>query len=306
VDRKGLMENYYDRLKVPIDASDKLIRIQYRRLAKHCHPDLNPDNPKAAEQFRALHVAYTVLSDPEKRQAYNDSLALNVNDSANVNEPYYRHRSQPRPWPYSQPRYTGPRRHMYKPDRPRSSFFNYMVDLTIQELFKGARRNLNIGHICPRCRGKGVLGSGEKCPRCDGYTFLVSYEQLELIIPPGVMPGTMIRVEIGGNYSPSPLLDVLYIGEVLITIKIKDNERFTSRDQHLYITILVPNSLLKEGGKWTLLSPEGGELILTLTIPPDTSSGTVLNLRRQGLKNGASQRRGNLYCTLVADNRETQ
>jgi DnaJ-class molecular chaperone len=116
----------------------------------------------------------------------------------------------------------------------------------------------------------------------------------------------MIRVEIGGSYSPSSLLDVLYIDEVLVTIEIKDNERFTNRDQHLYTTLLVPANLLKEGGKWTLPSPEGGELIINLTIPPGTTSGTVLNLRRQGLKNGASQRRGNLYCTLVADNWEVR
>ncbi|MEI6045109.1 MAG: DnaJ domain-containing protein [Chloroflexota bacterium] len=296
------MENYYERLKVPVDASDNLIKMQYRRLAKHCHPDLNPDNPQASEEFRKLHLAYTILSDSEKRRAYNESLDLKDPNRTNPNGQHHP-RPQPQPWPQGYVRRTGPRRHMYKPDKPRSSFFNYAVDLTIQELFRGARRNLTIGqtHSCPRCRGKGVLGTGEKCFRCGGYTFLVSYEQVELIIPPGILPGTMIRLEIGGSYSPNSLLDALYIDEVLVAIEIRENERFINREQHLYTTIPVPATLLKEGGKWTLAAPEGDELFLSLTIPPNTTSGTILNLRRQGLKNGASQRRGNLYCTLVAE-----
>ena len=174
--------------------------------------------------------------------------------------------------------------------------------MSIQELFKGTRRNLTVGqtHSCPRCRGKGVLGNGDKCPRCAGFTFLVSYEQVELMVPPGVLPGTMIRVEIGEKYSPAPVFDVLYIDEVLVTIEVREGELYMPRDQHLYTTVKVPAAVLEEGGKWELPAPEGGEIPVILTIPPQTASGSVLTLRRQGLKNGASQRRGNLYCTLVA------
>jgi molecular chaperone DnaJ len=293
------METYYDRLKLPVNASDNEIKMQYRRLAKGCHPDLNPDNPKAAEQFRELHKAYTVLSDPEKRKAYDSSLS---HFDRGTNSYTYRYSSATQPRPHTQRRRTAPRRPMFKPDKPRQSFFNYEVGLSIQELFKGARRKLTIGqtHTCPRCRGKGVLVSGEKCPRCEGYTFLVSYEQAEIVIPPGVLPGTMIRVEVGHNYSANPMFDVLYIDEVLVTVIVKQDEPFTVREQHLYTTVHVPAALLEEGGKWELPAPEGGE-VLVMNIPPKTSSGTTLTLRRHGLKNGASQRRGNLYCTLLSE-----
>jgi DnaJ-class molecular chaperone len=297
------MENHYDRLELPVNATEQQIKMQYRRLAKRCHPDLNPNNPKAAEEFRKLHHAYTILSDPEKRQAYDASLSRSSrgyeHDSA---QHYYRRASHTQAYAQTRVRPT-PRRHMYKPDRPRSSFLQYMLSLSIEELFKGARRRLTIGqtHTCPRCRGKGVLGSGEKCPRCDGYTFLVSYEPTEVVIPPGVLPGTMIRVEVGGAYSPSPAFDVLYIDEVLVTIGVKEDEKYSVRDQHLYTTACIPTPLLKEGGEWKLPAPEGGEL--TITIPANTASGTVLTVRRQGLRNGASHRRGNLYCTVVAEDK---
>ncbi len=295
------MENYYDRLKVPVDASENQIKNQYRRLAKGCHPDLNPDNPRAAQQFTELNAAYTVLSDPDKRRAYDSTLG---NGRANFwgrayteNQHFYRKGpNQTRTRTRSQ----GPRRYMFKPDRPRSSFLHYTVYLTISELFKGTRFNLTPGqtHTCPRCRGKGVLGTGEKCPRCDGYTFLVTYDRVELVIPPGILPGTMMRVEIGQRYSPTPIFDILYIDEILVTIEVKGDELFTIRDQHLFTTLTIPALTLEEGGKWSLISPEGEEL--AINIPPRTHSGTVVTLRRQGLKNGASQRRGNLYCTLVA------
>lgn len=294
------MQNYYDRLQVPGDATENQIKMQYRKLAKQCHPDLNASNPKAAEEFRRLHDAYIVLSDPEKRRDYDASLLIRehsngIGNGNSAAQSYHRRA-------YAQPQAKvrrGPRRPMFKPDKPRSGFFNYTIGLSIQELFKGARRTINIGqtHTCPRCRGKGVIGTGEKCPRCDGYTFLVSYEQAEILIPPGVLPGTMIRVEVGGSFSPAPFFDVLYIDEVLVTVTVKENEQFMARDQHLYTTAHVPAMLLEEGGKWTLPAPEGGEIIIT--IPANTASGTVLTLRRHGLKNGASQRRGNLYCTLL-------
>ncbi len=293
-----MIETYYDRLKVPVDATENQIKMQYRRLAKGCHPDLNPNNPEATKQFRELHAAYVVLSDSEKRQAYDDSLSLpgkGRTETKNGNGYRYTHQPQPKVRVRR-----GPRRHMFMPDKPRSSFFNYEVQLSIQELFKGARRKLTIGqtHTCPRCRGKGVLSTGEKCPRCGGYTFLVSYEQAEILIPPGVLPGTQIRVEVNGDYATEALFDVLYIDHVLVTVEAKEDEQFSIGQQHLYITIKVPPTLLETGGKWELSAPEGGEVIIN--IPPHSVSGTVLTVRRHGLKNGASQRRGNLYCTLVA------
>jgi len=293
---------YYDRLKLPVDASENQIKSQYRRLAKNCHPDLNPDNPQAAKQFRELHAAYTVLSDSEKRRVYDATILPDSHSNGNANPNGYRYYRKAQTKTQGQVRHRGPRRPMFKPDKPRQAFFSYEVALSIQELFRGARRNLTIAqtHTCPRCRGKGVLGSGEECPRCGGYTFLISYEQVNVIVPPGVLPGTMIRLEVGASYSPIAMFDVLYINEILVTVQVKEGERFTTRDQHLYTSVHVPAAVLEEGGEWTLTAPEGDEP-LSLTIPPHSSEGTVITVRRRGLKNGASQRRGNLYCTLVAD-----
>lgn len=61
----------YGLLGVEIDADQKQIRKAYRRKALTCHPDKNPDNPKAAELFHTLSQALEVLTDASARAAYN-------------------------------------------------------------------------------------------------------------------------------------------------------------------------------------------------------------------------------------------
>lgn len=64
-------QNYYKILGVPEDASEEQIKKAFRKGARKYHPDVNPDNPEAEENFKKLNEAYQVLSDPEKRQKYD-------------------------------------------------------------------------------------------------------------------------------------------------------------------------------------------------------------------------------------------
>ncbi len=63
--------DYYDVLGVPKDASFTVIKKSYRKLAIKYHPDKNPDDKKAEEKFKELGEAYEILSDEDKRAAYD-------------------------------------------------------------------------------------------------------------------------------------------------------------------------------------------------------------------------------------------
>jgi len=64
-------QNYYQILGVPEGASEEQIKKAFRKGARKYHPDVNPDNPEAEENFKKLNEAYQVLSDPEKRPKYD-------------------------------------------------------------------------------------------------------------------------------------------------------------------------------------------------------------------------------------------
>jgi curved DNA-binding protein len=67
-----MAESLYDTLGVKKDATGDAIRSAYRKLARKHHPDVNPGNEKAEEQFKTISVAYEVLSDDKRRAAYDE------------------------------------------------------------------------------------------------------------------------------------------------------------------------------------------------------------------------------------------
>ncbi len=64
----------YRLLELDVDADEKAIKKAYRKRALKCHPDKNPDNPKAAEEFHLLSDAYEVLANSETKKAYDNIL----------------------------------------------------------------------------------------------------------------------------------------------------------------------------------------------------------------------------------------
>src|SRR5712692_6504036 len=63
--------DYYGALGISRDAKADEIRKVYRKLARKHHPDLNPGDKAAEERFKRVQEAYDVLSDPKKRQVYD-------------------------------------------------------------------------------------------------------------------------------------------------------------------------------------------------------------------------------------------
>lgn len=79
-------EDYYEILGCSRDANDSQLKKAYRKLAVKWHPDKNPDNTEATNNFQKISEAYAVLSDPKKRKLFNQYGIQGVNAADNMDE----------------------------------------------------------------------------------------------------------------------------------------------------------------------------------------------------------------------------
>ena len=80
-------KDFYQVLGVPDSSSQAEIKKAYRRLAKQYHPDANPNNPQAAERFKEISEAHSVLSDADKRKQYDQMRRLGAFDGGMARGP---------------------------------------------------------------------------------------------------------------------------------------------------------------------------------------------------------------------------
>jgi molecular chaperone DnaJ len=167
--------DYYDVLGVKRNASETDIKRAYRSLARKYHPDVATDKAAAESQFKEINEAYSVLSDPQKRQAYDTFGHAGVNGHPPPGNPFAgfngnegfgdifdmffgaaRSQSQ-------QTRRQGP---------VRGGDLRYDLQITLEEAFEGTQREISFRHLaaCATCKGTGAAPGTPilTCERCNG------------------------------------------------------------------------------------------------------------------------------------------
>lgn len=299
--------DYYKIMGLDRNATDKEIKISYRKLARKWHPDLHPADEKkeAEEKFKKVNEAYEVLRDPEKRVKY-DRLGSRWKDGADFN---YQHRPG------------GEGIHFYTGEDAGgfSEFFKQFfgggmggfsgtrtrravrgqdteseIALSLEEAYCGARKSLRVADsaVCGACGGNGAQGRSF-CPQCGGTGSISREKTLEVIIPPGVSEGSRIRLKQQGGEG----LAGAPRGDLYLKVRMRPHPHFRLKDSNVETDIVLRPEQAVLGDKITVPALDG-ELIVT--VPPGSRSGTKLRVRGKGFprKGGG---RGDLYARIIID-----
>jgi len=154
---------YYEALGINKSADDSTIKKAYRKAAMKYHPDKNPDNPEAEEKFKLVNEAYSVLSDPQKKQIYD------LHGKNGMNQRFQQHSNQ-NPFDVFNDMF-GDFFHQQSRRVRKSSNVHIDLEVQLKELVFGGNRELTIPvkKQCSPCKGTGSDGPKVTCDQCNGH-----------------------------------------------------------------------------------------------------------------------------------------
>ena len=166
---------YYEILSVSRNASEKELKSAYRKLAKECHPDMNPDDAAAEQKFREASEAYEVLKDPQKRAAYDQFGHAAFEGGAGGGPGFGPDFSSSMSDIFDDlfGEFMGGRRGTSRSGgRTRGSDLRYNMEITLADAFNGKHAQIHVptSVTCETCTGSGAKKGTEPstCPTCQG------------------------------------------------------------------------------------------------------------------------------------------
>jgi molecular chaperone DnaJ len=314
----------YATLGVGKGASDEEIKKTYRKLARESHPDRNSGDKNAEERFKEIQEAYSILSDPEKRKAYDSGGGIfggaggfdpssfrggNFGGFGDILSDIFGNR--------------GPGGGAPRPERGRD--LETEVHVSFDQAMEGAQVPVSVPlsapcptchgtgakpgttpSICSRCQGRGVEaesqglfsisqpcrqcgGTGteikDPCPTCDGTGRTRQVKRYRVNIPAGVRDGSRVRLAGKGETGPRGGP----AGDLYAITRVGESPIFSRKGDHLEVEvpITVPEAI--RGATIEVPTLAASKRI---RVVPGTTHGTVQRLRGEGPPKLGGRRRG--------------
>jgi molecular chaperone DnaJ len=323
--------DYYEVLGVPRNASPGDIKSAYRKLALKYHPDRNPGDQKAEEQFKEAAEAYAVLADDDRRARYDQFGHAGVNGGAGgpgFNPDIFTDFSDILGDFFGfggGTRRRGP---------SRGADLRFDLEIGFDESFAGTETTIQIPRdepcetcsgsgaapgtsreTCPQCRGTGQLryqqgflvvarpcgqcsGTGQivrtPCQTCRGTGHTTRDRRVTVKIPAGIADGQRLRLHGEGEFGAlgGPP------GDLYVVVHVKPHPLFQREGDDLLVEVPVPYPTMALGGGFVLATPAGN---VDVNVSAGSPSGTIVTFRGKGMPNVSGRGKGALHVRLVVD-----
>jgi len=273
--------DYYGLLGLPLNATQSEIKSAYKLMAQQSHPDTNPKKTGAEEEFKALTEAYRVLSDPELRRRYNQSL-----EEHSLKPEYHKPDSKISTFIDNFKRAAGPW-------PKRGSDLRYTLELDLIDVVQGGRFQIKVPRlaVCSCCQTE---SSSKDCPVCTGSGQVQAVDQLIVSVPFGVEQGSRLKLAGQGDAG----LNGGSSGDLYVEITIKAHPILTRAGINLVCRVPVSFESAALGCKLPVATPEG---VQTISLPAGSQSGDQLRIFQKGLKSLEVEKRGDIIVTIQVE-----
>ncbi|MDN3986007.1 molecular chaperone DnaJ [Zwartia vadi] len=327
--------DFYEILGVAKNASDDELKKAYRKLAMKYHPDRNPDSKEAEEKFKQAKEAYEILSDENKRAAYDryghagvdpNAAGMGGAGGAGFGDAFGDI--------FGEIFGAGRRGGGGGPQVYRGADLKYAMEITLEQAASGFDTEIRVPswENCEVCKGSGAKpgttpktcrtcgGSGavrmqqgffsvqQTCPTCHGSGKEITDPCVSCdgvgrtrrnktlqVKIPAGIDDGM-RIRSSGNGEPG--INGGPPGDLFVEIHIKEHKIFQRENDDLHCELTIPFTTAALGGDIQVPTLNGKAEI---TIPDGTQSGKTFRLRGKGIKGVRGAYPGDLYCHVVVE-----
>lgn len=326
--------DYYDVLGVDKGADEKALKSAYRKLAMKYHPDQNPGDEEAEVKFKEVGEAYAVLSDPDKKAAYDRfGHAAFENGGMGGGNPFGGDPGDIFQDIFSQVFGGGGRR---RAGPQRGADLRYDMEISLEEAFTGKDTEIRVPsavecnacegsgaepgtspETCPTCAGAGRVRASQgfftmerTCARCSGRGTVISKpcktchgagqvqeeRTLSVKIPAGVETG--MRIRLSGEGEPGAKGGPK--GDLYIFVEVAEHDIFERDGPNLYCRTPVSMVTASLGGEIEVPTIDGARQ--RVTIPEGAQTGRKLRLRSKGMPSlRGNHQTGDLYIEMFVE-----
>lgn len=326
--------DYYEVLGVERSATEVELKASFRKLAMQHHPDRNPNDKQAEIRFKEINEAYQILSDGQKRAAYDryghQAFAQGENSGPGFGPDFSDFMSDIFDTFFGDTRGRGRGQ-----TRERGADRRADLEITLEEAYKGKTATIDVptNMLCERCAGSGAKpgakpktcstchghgrvhatqgffsieracptchGRGQTidnpCSGCSGMGRVTRERQLSVNIPAGVEDGTRIRLAGEGDAGVRGAAS----GDLYLFLSVKPHAFYQRDGADLFCRVPISMVTAALGGEVVVPTLDGGEA--KLKIPEGAQSGRQFRLKGKGMPVLRSRDHGDLHIQAVVE-----